>query len=293
MHFAPKKQVVFEIGPSRDAHVFFFQKRLTDELVRIAANAKRRGRLVVYDVDDVGNALSFWAPRPLFNEMLTIADCVTTSGSGFAEYLQNEYGVTTLEIYPDSIDYFPSGLTRPPMRDTRQLTVLWFGNPGNLTLLQPYIKQLTSLPWVRLVVCTSPAGCPSIEPDRNIHIVPWHLARFTSVLQSCHLTCLMHDGERADRVKSCNRMITSVGWGVPAIVSRTPEYERVAKFAGVEYALFSSPSDLPALLGLFADVRVRKLYLDTAQAAVWARHAPATVARLFLDIIQSRLDART
>ena len=69
----------------------------------------------------------------------------------------------------------------------------------------------------------------------------------------------MHDGSEWDRAKSNNRMITSIAWGVPAVVSCTPEFERTAIEAKVPYAIFAGKTDLPATIERLRPPEVRSL----------------------------------
>jgi hypothetical protein len=100
---------------------------------------------------------------------------------------------------------------------------------------------------------------------------------------------LSHDGTAADRSKSNNRMISSIAWGVPAIVSRTPEYERTAREAGVTGALFDTPAQMVAAIERHRPAAARAAYLDRAQPHVWRHHAPAVVAGQLLQILHHHL----
>lgn len=86
------------IGPWFDADVVLVQKRLTKDVVGFARAAKRRGALLVYDCDDAGAALEYWAPAPLRRDFLPEADVVTTNSTGFRDEIIGEY--KTVAISP-------------------------------------------------------------------------------------------------------------------------------------------------------------------------------------------------
>jgi len=80
-------------------------------------------------------------------------------------------------------------------------------------------------------------------------------------------------------------MTTSIVWGVPAIVSRTPEYERTARQAKVEYAVFDGPDDLDSVVDRLRSDAARSSYLTVAQPRIWSLYAPRVVARSFLGLV--------
>lgn len=71
--------VICEYGFSSAADVLFIQKRVTEEILTQVQAEKSKGKRVIYDVDDLGEALWYWASRPLFEHMLNLADHVTVS----------------------------------------------------------------------------------------------------------------------------------------------------------------------------------------------------------------------
>lgn len=95
----------------------------------------------------------------------------------------------------------------------------------------------------------------------------------------------MHDGSELDRGKSNNKMITSIAWGVPAVVSRTSEYERTARELGVADTVFEDQADLYAIIERLRSADARNAYLAAAQPEVWKQYAPRVIAQNFLEII--------
>jgi hypothetical protein len=278
-----------EVGRVADADAVVVQKRLDHGILASVRLAKAAGKLIVYDCDDLGAVLEDWAPRPLREEMISLADVVTTNSEGFREALREEHRAGTVEILPDTIDY---GLVSPIEElapETGRLRVLWFGNCCNFSMIRPYLASSASVADLELVVCTHlcERTADAQEAWPAIHFVDWSLKGFPALLRSCHLSLLTHQGGAADRAKSNNRMIASICWGVPALVSRTPEYERTARLAGVVEAIFDGPDELASLVERHRPAAVRRRYLARAQRVLWQRHAPDAVARRLLEIVSS------
>ena len=114
--------------------------------------------------------------------------------------------------------------------------------------------------------------------------MPWSLSDFIPVLQDCDLACLMHDGKVHDIAKGNNKMISAITWGVPAVVSRTPEYQRTAQEDGIEYAIFSDEKELPVVIERLRSPAARERYIQAAQPAIWSRYSPDVIASQYIDL---------
>lgn len=270
---------------SADSDVLFIQKSATWGTYEIARLAKARGCTVLYDVDDLGEALWYFVGQRCFYEMICLADVVTTDTEGHREYLVRKCGIKRVEIIADTIDYYPSSPVRVPIQNAKPFRIFWFGCGCNITLFEKYAQALTAISEVEVVVATDPSVIPKCSGKYpQITFVPWSRSLFLSQLQSCHLSCLMHDGSPYDRSKSNNKMISSITWGVPAVVSRTPEYERTAREAGIENALFSDEHELLAAIERLRPAEARVSYLNKAQPDIWTRYCPEAVATRFLNV---------
>src|ERR1700690_1385287 len=67
------------VGAHGDLDVLVVQKRLTDEIPRTALAVGGRGAMLVYDVDDFGDSLWWWAAPELVEMMVAAADLVVTA----------------------------------------------------------------------------------------------------------------------------------------------------------------------------------------------------------------------
>jgi hypothetical protein len=272
------------IGFSLRSNVFFVQKKVTPKIIFMVFVLRLLGKRIIYDVDDLGETLWYWAKPKRLKLMLKMAHCVVTCSSGQQAILKRDYQVGKSEVVTNSIDYFPEGPERPAPRTEKQLRVIWFGNSSNFRMLEKYIATLVESG----VQVVSVVGISEVEELRksypSVEFHAWDLATFLPILRSCDLACLMHDGDIEDTAKGNNRMITAINYGVPAIVSSTPEYTRTAQDLNVPDALFSSHEELLALIRKFSSAEARNAYLDQAQEKCWANYSPDTVARQFLRI---------
>ena len=270
------------------ADVVLVQKRVSPELLDIIARARDNGALIVYDVDDIGRALWYHiAPTALFR-LLGLVDVVITDTEMHAESLRRDYGIAAVEIVPDAVDYHPVAPARPPLSDGKSLRVLWFGSASNIALFERDLPALQSIEGVQVVGLTNAHKLKALSARHpRVSFLPWARETFVEVLQSCDLTVLSHDGSAADLAKSNNRMIASITWGVPALVSRTPEYERTAREAHIEYAVFGDETEMAGAIEHLRSPAARKAYLDSAQPEIWDRYSPHAVARRFLDVVNS------
>lgn len=287
-----KMGIEARIGCSDESDVIFIQKRLDENLLSEAIRFKKAGKLVVYDFDDFGRALEFWTSTHLFVKMLEVADVVTTNTEYFGDLAKKAFHLSRLQILPDIVDYALEHPLQVQMLEDSPTRVLWFGNRSNISLIEKHIPYVVAAGDVHLTICVDRVLCEARRAASFCSFVPWDLVGFPSLLRSCHLSFLAHDGDDADRAKSNNRLITSICWGVPAVVSRTPEYERTAEQAGVGECVFENQADIPKIIGYLKTPDVRKAYLARAQPGIWEKHCGDTVAKRFCEIVESAVANR-
>lgn len=281
----PSFGVQSRIGYWSEADVMVVQKRVTDDILAQVRSFKERSGIVIYDCDDLGKALAYWAAPAHFRRMVEYADIVTTNTDAFRNVFYSQHTARRVEFIPDVVDYYSEGPVRNSLPDENPIRVLWFGNRSNLHLLRKYVEAFHRIPGCRLIICCDETPELELFVHRNIEYVPWSLSSFIDLLRSCHLTFLPHDGAMADRAKSNNRMITSITWGVPAIVSRTPEYARLANLVGQSQCVIDHPDELEAAVAGLRSRSARDDYLDAAQPVVWKHHSPAAVARRMTELL--------
>lgn len=263
--------------------ILWIQKKVTAIRLRTAATLKSEGCLVIYDCDESGPEVDEWAEPSLFREMLLLADVVTADTPERGEELKAIAPSCRVEVLENQVDYgdrLRAVHSAAPRAGDDELRVLWFGYGGNLTSLAPFGDVLSSLDGVRLVVCgAGRAQVRSVLRGMPVELRRWSRTRFVDTLRACDVTLLSHLGLRHHAAKSAHKFVTSVCHGVPALVSATPDYTRVAALAGVAAdAVWNSPEDLRRLLDRMRSAEVRRAYLDRAQPRLLARYGPGSFA---------------
>ena len=274
------------LGYSFKADVLFFQKKLTAKHIWLARLAKLMGKKIVYDVDDLGKALWRCVKKSNFVKMLSLADIVTTCSQGQCEFLVRTYGLNNCHVIYNAIDYFPQGPVKFFHQRKDPLRIVWFGSNSNIGLLEKYLPVLSQIPNSEIYAIVGNRPVTEISQKfPKVQFLRWSLSSMITDLQSCDITCLMHDGSEEDRAKGNNKMITAITWGVPAVVSATPEYARTAKESGIEYAVFSDENDLPAVIERLRSPAARNRYLEVAQEVIWERYSPEAIAKEYVKLI--------
>jgi len=276
------------LGYSLKANVFFFQKKVSLQNIWLARMAKAMGKIVIYDVDDSGEDLWAWVPKKNFQQMAGIADAVTVCSESQLKILTQEGQIEKKGvIIPNAVDYFPEAPVKRKQIKHEKFKLVWFGNGRNFGLFEKYLKALHQIPDAEIYVVVSNRFIQDFSA-RNplVKFLPWNVDNFISVLQQFDIACLMHDGDIYDMAKGNNKMISAITWGVPAVVSRTPEYERTAKEAGIEDALFSNDKELAEAIERLREPAAREKYLEKAQGPVWKLYAPEVIAGQFVDLVK-------
>lgn len=274
------------VGYNSEADVVFIQKKVDKEIFSLALKAKSEGKIIIYDVDDFGDALDYCCSPRYFKKIIKLVDIITTDNQQRLKYIVDKYNKNNVVILPNSVDYFPKKFLRNKPVNDDQLRIMWFGNVSNIKLFEKYAIDLLEISNAKIVVVTAVNEELEIKYPQ-IEFVPWSLSGFIDVLRGCHLTCLMHDGSDIDRAKSNNKMITSITWGVPAIVSNTPDYARTARESGVEYAVFDNVKELQVAIERLRYSEQRNEYLESAQIKVWEKYSPNIIANIFLCLVEN------
>lgn len=281
--------------------IVWFQKRITSAHLRAARVMKERGALLVYDCDESGPDLDAWARRERVIAMLRLADLVTTDTPERRDQLRELVPSCAPQVIENQIDHLDRlhGPPRPSAlggEDT--IRVLWFGYGENLRLLAPWVEAILSLRGARLVLCGPSRSIVRRTLGRvTVELHPWSRADFLDVLRGCHVTLLSHLGSRFDQAKSAHKMITSICHGVPALVSATPDHERVAAFAGIaDTAVFRTPEEVRERLERMRSGEARRTLVERAAGRLLDRyghgHFSAEATRLLrcVPTLQDRLE---
>lgn len=280
-------------GMNLFADIFYFQKRVNAGILRYARMARLLGGRIVYDVDDLGEALNHWTTERDFNSMLHLADLVTTCSQQQSEILQRRYPAIRFEVIPNLVDYFLDAPVRNLRLEKNTLRTVWFGNFTNFWMFERHLPTLLSLPALEVNVITNVGALrDKVAAYPPVRFHDWSLDSFVANLRSCDVAILSHHGTQEDYSKGNNKMITAICCGLPVIASRTPEYERTATEAHVSEFLFRDDRELVGVVTKLRDPDRRTQYLDNAQQVIWQQYSPPRVADRFLDLARSQLKQR-
>ncbi len=223
------------------------------------------GGKIIYDGDD----REVWGAIP---RIIDFVDAVTTDTEGHRQEILEgltEDKHSMVHVLPDTIDYFPHRPLQPSDGG-----VCWFGFYGNLPAAEPYLKELSKVTSVRLIT-------NGVERDWA-ETVGWDLRSFVGTLRASKISLLSHSV--GDENKSNNKMITSITYGLPCIVSDTPEYSRLANEAGVEWSIATEPSQALEVYERLKRFDAREEYLSKVQPIVWDKYNIKVATDRFLDL---------
>lgn len=265
--------------------VVFIQKKVTRRILRLTRLSSLLGKLVIYDIDDLGPHMWYFLTKKHFRSICKLANVITVSTNAQKEYLEDEFHLSNIHVLPCTIDYFPEKPVRNihPSDDT--LKIIWFGGAQNFHSFETHIVSVLAVPNSQLVVVTTSSHIDHLqEKYPEIEFKNWSLNSIIDDLRACDLSILTHEGEFHDHAKSNNKMIASITWGVPALVSNTPDYSSTAHVAGIPEAVFTSTSELIDKIEQFRSAESRFRYLDHAQKAIWDLYSPKIIAGRLLEI---------
>jgi glycosyltransferase involved in cell wall biosynthesis len=263
----------------------FIQKKVSQNTIIKVRLAKILGKKIIYDVDDFGTALFCRASPANVKKMIMLADKITTGSEAQKRILETEYSIKDVCVLPSLIDYYPESPVQNIHTSDDTLRIIWFGVNVNYSTFAKYIEILHRIKSVEIIVVTNSVMNDAIISEYPfIHFKPWSLETFIPILRSCQLSVLTHDGSYYDQAKTNNKMIASITWGVPAVVSSTPEYLSTAQKAGIEYAVFSNTDELVSIIEKLRSPEARQEYLRHAQSLIWQEYSPAVITEKFLSI---------
>lgn len=274
------------INSNEFSEFLFIQKRVTLDLLEQVKSAKLAGSYIIYDIDDSGSALWFWVQPRLLFEIFCLADLITVDTPERAHWITKAAPWLECEVIPNPVDY---GIRSPKAHQTNSgddLKICWFGSSPNFQTFAPHLRVLAESPKTKIVVCgASHSDRNQFISFTNIEFIDWEPDVMESLLRESDLACLSHLGRKEDVRKSNHKMITSISYGVPAIVSNTPEYARTAHEIGALDSIFSDKKSLLECVETYRANQQRAQYLKRAQTIVWNKYSPEVCAKMFLDVI--------
>jgi hypothetical protein len=287
--------------PEQIVDVLFVQKRINAEILELAKSVKRRGGLVIYDIDDYGDALAgLKVESKVHAEFIDHCDVISVDTDVRHEVFSADplYArIPNRWVIADPIDYvsqIPAGNDVVPTA-SEGVIGCWFGNAPNIVPAIPFLEAARYSPAVAgiNVISNKEFLGKLAEMLPGYGIEPWVLSTFPQRLRASDFCLLIHDAGIEGVQKSNNKMLASLALGVVPFVSRTPAYETAARAMGLEDLLLDSPEDLAA--------KLTKENLQALKHAIAAsqcqnelnKFMPAYVAQDFADKLNALLGERS
>ena len=290
--------------------VLFVQKRIDETILEAAKAVKSAGGLVIYDIDDYGDALAWFnVSKEVHADFISQCDVICVDTDVRHEVFASDpvyAGIPDRWIVPDPIDYIAQhddddddggGKNSPPSHPADALVCCWFGNATNVVAAAPYLEAASKSPSVARVDVISNKEFLGKLGDMfpRYHVEAWRLETFPARLRESDFCLLIHDSDLEGAQKSNNKMLAALALGVVPFLSRTPAYETTARLMGLEALLLDSPDDLQSKLTP-ESMRSAKAAISAEKCQTeLARFLPAQVASIFSAKLQSLLsrDAET
>jgi len=269
---------------NRSSDFLFIQKRTDDNAFDAARACKRAGGFVVFDTDDFPSCPEF---RKRAGELISLADAVTTATPEQQELARGIFSLPTdkkVFCLPNPADY---ELLEPSLKlhhSSYPLKVVWFGNVENFPVHR--VGAITSLPELEFHAITNASDALRQQfPQCVFHA--WSYCGFSAAISSFDICVLSHEGSEISNAKSSNKMATAILHGVPVVASCTPDYERLARAAGVAQWLYDDLQGMLRCVEMLREPQTRNAYLRTAQQTVWKECDVDQVVSRFLAILGS------
>jgi hypothetical protein len=197
-----------------DGDIFYVQKKSSDRVLELAAQARATGMSVVYDCDDGdGDRKKKDRDDPA---MFNLAHAITTD----TEERATEFRKRTRKpvyVVPDCIDY---GIKENEAVGVKKQveTIVTFGTHK---VLEACWDKLKHIPVFYHRVYITDRRIPIFK---NWVYKAWSLDNFVCRLKEAELCVLCHPTNRTGRMKSNNRLLVTMALGLPTLVSDTRAY---------------------------------------------------------------------
>jgi hypothetical protein len=245
--------------------------------------------------------LVIWRFRKI-NVVYDLADqpgsWVSRLGYAFAIFLSNTLTVNTQErlIYWKKLFYFKRIVVIPDIADKNKnipsllpriqgdpsINFFWIGHHENICSIQEFFPFLDIIK-SRLLICTNidQADNSAFKPF-PIDLLQWQQDITFSSQRMNSFMLLSHDHDKNSAMKSNNKMVLAIHSGFIPIISRTPEYESLAKELNLEFLLFD---DFSEVLSIAKEALSKDwdTILKIAQSHLDHKYSTKAVFSIFMD----------
>jgi hypothetical protein len=206
----------------RNAQVLVFQRQQNGPAIKLAKEAKRHKKLIVYDCTDF-YFHEKWGAQQSVDGMARIAHILTTGNKDDAWSMRHRYKRKRVYVVPNA----QRASAYPEKKKHRMVTrprVIWFGRVGNLGTLRsiwPHFENLAraGIPFeVLLVTDTGTTGNLKLDRRHPVRGKKWTLGGINKLIVSADVAVCPQIRQPDGRFhKDENRAVTAWMCGLPCV----------------------------------------------------------------------------
>ena len=197
---------------------------------------------IIYDIADQPGS---WKSTLGFLFAIFLSNTLTVNTNARLLYWQKFFPFKNIVVIPDIIDK-PLSISclQPRILNDASINFLWIGHEENIPSIEGFFPTLDACK-SRLLICTNIKKIDSSSIDGfPIDLLQWR-EDITFQKHNMHSFMLLsHNHNKNSVMKSNNKMVLAICSGFIPIVSRTPEYEALAKELNLEFLLFDDFSEV-------------------------------------------------
>jgi hypothetical protein len=235
---------------------------------------------IIYDLDDQPG--SFKAKLG-FMLAIFLSNTLTVDTSSRKQYWKKIFPRKNVVIIPDIADKKENIKNISPRINTDpSINFFWLGHHENISSIETSFSVIRNLN-SRLIICTN-----LVEIDENslkkwpIDFLQWREDIVFSSLNLNSFMILSHNHDEDSIYKSSNKMVLAILAGFIPIISRTPEYESLAKELDLEFLLFDEFREVP-LIAQRASSTNWPIVLTNCQLRLDEMYSSKAVLNIFLN----------
>lgn len=191
---------------------------------------------IIYDIADQPGS---WRAKLGYLFTIALSTSLTVNTQDRLIYWQKIFFFKKIIVLPDIIDK-GKNITNslPRINDDPSINFFWIGHHENIPSIQKFFPLL-DIHKSRLLICTNIDKVSGSDFESYpIDLLQWEQDITFSSQRMNSFMLLSHNHNENSLMKSNNKMVLAIYSGFIPIVSRTPEYESLAKELGLEFLLF-------------------------------------------------------
>jgi hypothetical protein len=235
---------------------------------------------IIYDLDDQPG--SFKAKLG-FMLAIFLSNTLTVDTCSRKQYWKKIFPRKNVVIIPDIADKKENTKNISPRINTDpSINFFWIGHHENISSIQDFFPFLDIFQ-SRLLICTDINQLDSsIFKSFPIDFIQWQRDITFSSQKMNSFMLLSHNYDEASQMKSNNKMVLAIYSGFIPIVSRTPQYEFLAKELNLEFLIFDDFSEVFSIANE-AQSRDWSTIFDSSQKKLDKIYSRKSVLKKFLD----------